>query len=394
MVGDKYPCEMRAYTDRKSGLTVRQLTRDFANEHLYFTDNSFDSERNEIIFFSSRPHGGRVMNLFRMDLCTGEMTQLTDVPGGITVRGRTKTPDSEYVAYTVGDQIRVLHTPTLVERTIYEDPGMDFWSLSISPDKRLIGFTRNEKVQSVYGQQRNYGGFKEKMFDVKDGRVSVMNLDGTGFRDVYRDTHWVGHFQFSPDDANIAMYCHEGPWNYVQQRIWLIEIESGAVRPCFRQQEDDCVGHEFWTRDGYVLFDNRRKGHDGTITSDKTQAVAPDLPTDQIPYFGFADKRGEVVRTVEMPFYCNHYHANSDNSLFVGDAVEDIVLIDPTQSPAELRVLAGHNTSWRYQRSHPHPTFSWDDRQILFAADTDDGPTNLFLIDLAENGLLKEGAKA
>ena len=45
------------------------------------------------------------------------------------------------------------------------------------------------------------------------------------------------------------------------------------VKPCFIQEEDDSIGHEFWTRDGLVFFDNRGRGHDGTITSDKTQAV-------------------------------------------------------------------------------------------------------------------------
>ena len=57
------------------------------------------------------------------------------------------------------------------------------------------------------------------------------------------------------------------------------------------QEEDDSIGHEFWTRDGLVFFDNRGKGHDGTITSDKTQAVtvSSDGP-DAIPWIGFADK--------------------------------------------------------------------------------------------------------
>ena len=54
------------------------------------------------------------------------------------------------------------------------------------------------------------------------------------------------------------MFCHEGPWNYVQQRIWLINMKTGDFWPCFRQTEDDCVGHEFWSQKGDIIFDNRR----------------------------------------------------------------------------------------------------------------------------------------
>lgn len=382
MIGRRYASEMRTYRDPISGLWVTQLTATGVNSHLYFTDNSFTMGSNEIIFLSDRGGAGLCINMFSLDLNTGEMTQLTDEANGIAFHQYTKTPDSEYIAYITDNKLRVLHRPTSVIRTVYEDDQMEFGSIFISPDKQWIGMTRNEKVSVEYNTRENYHGFKEKMYDIKDGRISVVRLNGGGFHDVFCDTHWLGHFQFSPDNANIAMFCHEGPWNYVQQRIWLIAMTDGRVWPCFRQQEDDSVGHEFWTRDGRILFDNRRKGHDGTITSDKTQAVTPDAVSDQRPYFGFADKTGRVVRTVDMPFYCNHYHGNAQSTLFVGDAVEDIVLIDTLQKPPAVKVLARHDTSWRYQRSHPHPTFSWDDSRILYASDRDNGLTNLYLLEM------------
>ena len=126
-------------------------------------------------------------------------------------------------------------------------------------------------------------------------------------RQVWRDTNWLSHFQFSPDNPSIAMFCHEGPWNCVNQRIWLINMDNGDVWPCFRQGEDDCVGHEFWTGDGMIVFDNRGAGHDGTISSDRTQVFTPPSSGGRQPYFGIADKTGQVQRTVPMPFYCNHY---------------------------------------------------------------------------------------
>lgn len=73
--------------------------------------------------------------------------------------------------------------------------------------------------------------------------------------------------------------------------------EDRGCDSCFRQGANDSVGHEFWTRDGLILFDNRGPGHDGTITSDKKQICAETEIKEGYPYFGFADKNGEVLRT-------------------------------------------------------------------------------------------------
>ncbi len=108
---------------------------------------------------------------------------------------------------------------------------------------------------------------------IKDGRVTAAYTDGSGWFDVYKDTHQLGHFQFSPDDPTLGTFCHEGPWNLVTQRIWYLDFVSREAKPCFRQGEIDAIGHEFWTQDGLIFFDDRGPGHDGTITSDRTQAV-------------------------------------------------------------------------------------------------------------------------
>ena len=386
MVGTRYPSEKRTYIDKKSGAIVTQLTNQGINYHFYFTENSFDLEGKTIYFLSNRGNEEtEICNLFSMDLESGEMIQLTDDSEGVEVGRITKTPDSEYIAYITGRQLRLYCTRTGENRLLREEPSMLMHNLSFSCDKKWIGFTRDEDVDALPDGGPNYAGFKEKMFATKDGRISMIDLNGEHFHDVFCDTHWLSHFQFSPDDPEIAMFCHEGPWNYVQQRIWIINMKSGEVWPCFRQKEDDCVGHEFWTRNGDVIFDNRRGGHDGTISNTKEQVYASKQVSKEIPYFGFAHKDGSVYRKIEMPYYCNHYFANSDLSLFVGDAVDDIVLIQPNKDGiAQVQVLAEHHTTWHYQRSHCHPTFSWDGKKLLYAADTDQWNDNLFLVDVPE----------
>ncbi len=386
MIGQKFPSEMFQYTDKKTGRTVTQLTRTGMTYHMYFTDNAFDIRNEKIYVLSNKGNGGEIFNIFELDLNTGEMTQLTDEPEGLFVSCFTKTPDSEYVCYAAHErEIKLIHTPTGKITTVYEDPDRNIHNLSISCDKKTIGFLRDEKTDSLPDGGPNYAGFRDKMYAIKDGRIACINLDGSGYRQVFRDTTWINHFQFSPVDPDLAMFCHEGPWNEVHQRIWLVNMRNGDVWPCFRQGADDCVGHEFWLRNGDIVFDNRRGGHDGTISVAREQCFAKDQPVSgEPPYFGFADRTGRVYKTVEMPYYCNHYIATGDGKLFAGDNVEDIVLIRPGEegSEPEIQVLASHNTTWKYQRSHCHPTFSWDGKKLLYAADTDDTHCNLFLVDV------------
>ena len=386
MIGDRWSAEKREFKDEKTGRTILQLTARGNNHHLYFTENSFDRHKEEIIFLSDRASGqdrapdeDPVYNLFRMDLSTGEMVQLTDE--SISLHGVTKTPDSRIVVYAAGNQVKRLDPESGQVTVIYEETGpFTLGAPSISHTRRYIAFCRNEKVDAPRGP--NYGGFKESFYLIKDGRITLAYLDGSGALDVFRDTHWLGHFQFCPDDSTLATFCHEGPWNLVTQRIWLLDLVAREARPCFRQQEHDSIGHEFWTRDGYVFFDDRGPGHDGTITSHGTQAVATEVAVKQstmVPFVGLVDRRGELVRRIDMPYYCNHYHANLDNTLLVGDDVDDLLLIDISGREARLETLCYHGTSWHTQTAHCHPTWSWDGRRILYASDRG-GRIHLYIV--------------
>jgi len=388
MISQTWASEIREFQDEKTGRTIRQLTACSNNVHLYFSENSFDAHRNEIIFRSDRgsgknraPHEDPLYNLFRMDLDSGEMVQLTDEAA--SVGSVTKTPDSAIIVYTTGNRIKKLDTESGEISTVYEEAGnYRVGAPSISANRRTIAFCRNEKVDVPRGP--NYTGFKERYYLVKDGRITLAYLDGSGWFDVFKDTHQVGHFQFCPDDSTLATYCHEGPWHLVTQRIWLLDFVSREARPCFRQGEQDSVGHEFWTQDGYIFFDDRGPGHDGTITSDRTQAVATHVAVKQsemIPFVGLADRHGNVVKRIDMPYYCNHYHANPDNTILVGDDVDDLVLIDISGQEARLEVLCNHRTSWHTQTSHCHPTWSWDGSRILYASDAG-GRVNVYIVEL------------
>ena len=296
----------------------------------------------------------------------------------------TKTPDGELIAYLTAGKVKLLDTRDGSIKTLYESTqDFSLYSPSISPNRQYVGFARNEKV-AIQNTGVNYGGFKDNFYLIKDGRITLAHTDASGWFDAFCDTHWVGHFQFSPDDSSIAMFCHEGPWNLVNQRIWILDLLNRKARPSFRQLEHDTVGHEFWTLDGLVFFDNRGAGHDGTVTSDRTQAVATHVAVNQnshIPYVGLIDRHDNLIRKIDMPFYCNHYHANFDNTQLIGDDLDEIVRIDISSNTATLEVLCEHGTSWHTQASHCHPTWSWDGKRMLYASDKG-GKVNLYLMEI------------
>ena len=376
---------MSEFKDEKTGRTIKQLTSTANNVHLYFTENSFDANKNRIIFRSDRASGedkapadDPLYNLFSLDLDTGEIVQLTDETD--SVGGVTKTRDSKIVVYSTGNKIKKLDTESGEISVVYEETGnFSVGSPSIAFNRRYIAFARNEIVDVPRGP--NYTGFKDSFYNIKDGRITLAYLDGSGSIDVHKDTHWLGHFQFCPDDSTLGTFCHEGPWNLVTQRMWFLDFAARTVSPCFRQKEEDSIGHEFWTQDGYVFFDDRGPNHDGTITSDRTQAVVTDIAVNEnemIPFVGLIDRNGKLIKRIDMPYYCNHYHANPDNSILVGDDVDDLVLIDISGKEATLEVLCNHKTSWHTQTSHCHPTWSWDGSRILYASDKG-GKVNLYL---------------
>ena len=389
-VGKQYPSEMKLYTDPKTGRRIRKLTETGDNYHFYFTENSFTAGDNEILYCHTEvplKDGGGRGELYAMDLTTGVRTQLTDLCKDFKkVEFLTKSVDSKYIIAACNGDVYRIDRDTGAPTLLYKVPADFFISgATISHDNRYAVITVTEKVTfDRKFASTNYDGFTDRFYGYKRAKMVLLTMDGLYCETIMTDTHFINHVQFAPDTNEYLTFCHEGPWNLVTQRVWIFNMLTRTSYPCFRQRKDDSVGHEFWTRDGLIFFDNRGKGHDGTITVDKTQATVMDSEGDgAIPWVGFADKSGNVVRKLELPYYCNHYHANKDNTRLVADAVNDIVLIDISKEKPTYEILCEHNTSWIAHDTHCHPTWSWSNDKILFASDRDrQGYAQLYLIDM------------
>lgn len=391
-IGRQFPSEMETYTDQKSGRKVTRLTKNGDNYHFYFSENSFTQGDEEIIYQHSEvPYFEKnsLVNLFSMDLKTGIRTQLTDFGtqfNNVLPLAFTKSIDSKMIVFVADGDLYRMERETNDIYQIYKTPkGFKITGASISHDKRYIAISLGEipKLDREVARS-NYDGFVETFYAIKRGMIVLLNSDGSNAQTVFQSTQEPGHIQFAPDSNEYLMFCYEGPWNRVEQRIWIFNLITRTIVPCFRQREEDSVGHEFWTRDGLIFFDNRGKGHDGTITVNKTEAtIMPSDGGEAIPQIGFADRYGNVLRTLQLPYYCNHYHANKDNTLLVADAVDDLLLIDISKDNPSFEILCEHDTSWLSHNVHCHPTWSWSNDKILFASDKGrQGYAQLYLLNM------------
>jgi len=379
-----YPSEIKKFNDPITGRLIWQLTQNARNGHFYFTENSFVDNDEEIYFTSDRDTPG-CPNMFHMDLCTGEITRKTYFTGESKLNKPSKTPDGGFLLYNVDNKLVLHETKTDKQEVIYTVPeGWRPGRCTMNCDETLVAILQCEipPARDSGEYATSYPCEDDFHYRYKRHRIDVIEVKTGKTYNVRYDTHLGGHLQFSPVDPNMMMFCHEGPWHLVKQRIWLLHAKTGEIRPVYRQGANDCVGHEFWTRNGRIFFDNRGPNHDGTISTDKTQMIIKEkVDTGLLPIVGLADANCKILRTIELQNYCNHYHATTDEELLVGDDVDDLLLIDISGEKPVTTVLTRHSTSWVNQGAHCHPTFGWKDKRIIYTTDCTGSP-QIYMLEI------------
>jgi oligogalacturonide lyase len=71
---------------------------------------------------------------------------------------------------------------------------------------------------------------------------------------IHRSNDWLNHLQCSPTDPQQILFCHEGPWHYVD-RTWIIRADGSdltMIHP--RTMDMEIEGHEFFSRDGKTVW--------------------------------------------------------------------------------------------------------------------------------------------
>ncbi len=343
--------ERETYDDPETGVRVTRLTNDpdADSRHLYFTENGWYDGGRRLLVRSDR---GGSDDLYAVDLDGGGITQLTDLPAGIT--GITRVEGTGIALFWHDATLLSLDLESLAVTALYDCPAGYTGSIAAgTADGERAVAAISERVD-VDGSGDRDAWIAARHAAEPHSQVVSVPIEG-GEPTVHVDANcWLGHVNASPTRPELVTYCEEGPWEDVDRirGLNLATDETWRIRPT---GPETAVGHEYWLADG------ERVGYHGWRgTRDDPDA-----------FFGVVRYDGENVREHPAPDIYTHFHSNS-RDLVVGDgtyrgAPYDILWKrDPNTGAYDVpRKLVEHGWSGD-DDVHPHSRLSPDDEHVVF----------------------------
>lgn len=368
--GQTWPAEHHAYTDRLTGVRVRRLTNYKGHSHhFYFTNPGWWDNGRRLLFGSDR---GNRTNLFSLELESGEITQLTDMdqpppPGETSFLFASVSPTQPEAYFWHGPELIALHLETLEQRTLFRAPAGYLPNMTnVTADGQAVcsviyqDLSDRFEVDLLHG----YVGFREYWEAMPHSQIVRARTDGSGADVVFEENYWIGHINTSTTHPAALTYCHEGPWEQVDNRIWGLDMATGKnwqIRP---RTAGERVGHEYWHADGMHL------GYHGAWPDGRK-------------FFGRIRFDNTEPFEVDFPHETGHIHSN-DFSLIVGDAGRVVRLWQWNGEGFDgPRALCEHGSSAHIQQVHVHPRFNAAGTHVLFTSDVS-GYGNLYLAEVPE----------
>ncbi len=378
-LGKQWHSELREYQDPKTGAHIRQFTDYLGHSnHFYFTYPCWYDAGRKIVIASDREN---CTNLFGVDVGSGDITQLTDLDpanGALGAQSMTKNPQREEIYFLRGKTITALDLNTLTLRPLFTVPsGYNPSTANATADGKYLitGYCQDLSDRFQVDLGHGYVGFHE-IWEAHPHCVIVrISLESGASEIIFQDHCWIGHLNASPTLPHIMTFCHEGPWDKVDNRIWGMDLNTRVPWKIHPTAPGEMVGHEYWMPDGQHI------GYHGK--------------TAQGPIYGSI--RYDNADQVEGPFDYHSWHFHSHRLDWIvgdGDAANPYLLLwryreGTFEGP---KALAWHRGSFHTQRVHVHPCFSADVKQIIYTADPQ-GYGQVFIVDIPDWDALPEREK-
>jgi oligogalacturonide lyase len=384
-VGTVFPPEWRTERDSQTGRSVTQLTDSAAEDyHLYFYNPAVTRDGRYLLFFSERTG---LSNLFRLDLRSGEIVQLTDV----------RPARAEYWPFTaaVAGAGACLAALGSGGREAFYFEGAELWGVEVGslrarrllvlPDDRrpsilhadaagrTLVFATWDEALFRERSRRAYAGeqFPDERF-FQETTSTIMRLDsatGRAAEVLRREKFWINHVLVHPTDPDLIEFCHE--YSGLPDRMWLLNAATGQCAPIPGQGDHEWYEHEFWSWDGQrICF------HGGRV-SDETAGFCGWCAPDGTDYQKFEH--------VTPGRAYAHYNLHPDGVTMVTDGEAQpgcISKVHLKNGRQEYEVLCRHD-SYRFgddQRCHPHPSFTPDGSRVIFTSNRT-GTSNVYVTD-------------
>ncbi len=367
--------QIQEYRDEKTGALVRRLTADGSdNDSLYFTSTSFVGEGSDTIVFRSDRTGG--WEFYMLEIGAGRLVQVTQSESGDAGRGCVDPGGRLF--YHDGRALKVVDLDDMSEELIYTAPEGTRCALpSCTADGSHVAFTYVEDIPTSTESGRIYSTMGERYYQHPFSMIIRVDTSSGEAVAVWGERMWFSHVIIHPRRPDLALFCHEGG-SHVDQRMWTVDLADGQrrkPRPLYHQHPGESCCHEYFTQQGEVGFQSNAR-----------------LGEETLGFNCFVRPDGAWLRQFLLPGpRPGHIQSNSDNTLIIGDRAhvshDDpeggafMSLITHENGRGVVRRLCRHDTSWLTQTSHPHPTFSPDDRWGLYSSDAG-GACNVYMVDV------------
>jgi oligogalacturonide lyase len=378
--GDVVKLKYHRYRDPDTGAQVTRLTpTDVVCHRNYFYQKCFTNDGKQLLFGAEFD---KHRNYYLLDLASGQARQLTDQLNENTFGGFL-SPDDRFLYFVRdGRQLIRVTLDTLEEHAVYRVPddwvGYGTW-VANSACTKLVGI---EIHKDDWFPLSDWQKFAEMFHKKPRCRMIRIDLRTGAMNVIHEEKIWLGHPQYRPFDDNTVAYCHEGPLDLVDARMWFINEDGSNIRCAREHGEGEGCTHEFFVPDGsrlvYVLY--TKGSPDRWI-----RAIDPVTLKDEV-----------LAKTPP----CSHFMSTYDGSRIVADGANAPVDIKDAGYKAEndpylymfdlkqgtTRRIARHDSSWKVlngdrQVTHPHPSFTPDETQVLYSCDAHGEPA-VYLVEV------------
>jgi oligogalacturonide lyase len=181
-------------------------------------------------------------------------------------------------------------------------------NIAINADETLLVGIASDPQGKAEPRTPPNGGSRENRLETRWAAGTPMvlytvNIQTGEVKKIHREHDWTNHLQCSPTDPYRILFCHEGPWHYVD-RIWTIRTDGTGLRLMHARTMDmEISGHEFFSADGKTVWYDLQTPKSGVFW-----LAGVDLDTG--------------VRTryhLERREWSVHFNVSPDGKLFAGD---------------------------------------------------------------------------
>ena len=332
---DEPPVE---WIDSDTGHRVVRLSREPESLSLYFHQYPFSADGKQMVF--TTPNG-----LSSVNLETREIKTLVTDPVLALVTGR-KTGD---VYYILDGAVHAVSLATHKSRKVADLPQQYRWPEELENRSRAeprpstnadpaAARLADDRLKEARRRNRGWGNVtvnadetmlvgighdpegQAKPRQAPDGepeggrlgptwsaglaRVMFTIDTATGeTKVIHRSNDWLNHLQCSPTDPGQILFCHEGPWHYVD-RTWIIRTDgTGLTQVHPRAIDMEIGGHEFFSNDGKTVWYDLQ-----TPRSMVFWLAGYDIATGKRTWYH-----------VERNQWSVHYNISPDGKIFSGD---------------------------------------------------------------------------